>query len=127
VSSDPHKYCPYERLAEGKHSLLLNLGWHVKRLRTSKGYTQMISPSINVAASRNTIGGSVDLVDGRHDFFKGRRRPEDHGNRIGVISPERIEHVGIGLDSESARLCGSKIKVRAIKEHPGMAHTIGTI
>jgi hypothetical protein len=30
----------------------------------------MISPSINVAASRNTIGGSVDLVDGRHDFFK---------------------------------------------------------
>jgi hypothetical protein len=35
----------------------------IKRLRTSKGYTQMISPSINVTASRNTIGGGVDLLD----------------------------------------------------------------
>ena len=50
---------------------------------------------------------------------------EDHGNRIGVISPERIEHVRVGLDGETARLCGSKVKVRAIKEPPGMAHTIG--
>jgi len=45
------------------HSLPLKLGGRIKRLRTSKGYTQMISPSINVTASRNTIGGSVDLLD----------------------------------------------------------------
>jgi hypothetical protein len=38
---------PYERLAEGEHSLLLKLGARVKRLRTSKGYTQMISSLIS--------------------------------------------------------------------------------